>query len=71
MTAETVRLHIEGMGCDGCVAAVEDALRKVPGVRRVTVDLAGAAADVELEGPMDSAPLLAAIDEAGYVASLA
>ena len=71
MTADTVRLHIEGMGCDGCVAAVNETLRRVPGVRRVNVDLARGSADVELERPMDSAPLLAAVDRAGYVASLA
>ena len=71
MTAEKVRLRIEGMGCDGCVAAVDEALRKVPGVRRVTVDLAAGAAEVELQPPADTAPLLAAVDHAGYAASLA
>jgi copper chaperone len=30
--AETVELAIEGMSCDHCVRAVQDALRGVPGV---------------------------------------
>ena len=71
MTAETVRLRIEGMGCDGCVAAVDEALRKVPGVRRVTVDLAAGRAEVEVEAPADTAPLLAAVERAGYDAAIA
>jgi Cu+-exporting ATPase len=71
MTVETVRLKIEGMGCDGCVTAVDEALRKVPGVRRVSVDLAAGSAEVDLDGPSDRAPLLAAVDDAGYDAALA
>jgi copper chaperone CopZ len=71
MAVETVRLRIEGMGCDGCVAAVDDALRTLPGVTRVDVDLAAGTAEVELERPADPAPLLAAIAGAGYDAAVA
>lgn len=70
MTAETVRLRIEGMGCDGCVAAVDEALRKVPGVRRVTVDLAAGRAEVEVQPPAYTEPLLAAVERAGYDATI-
>ena len=71
MTAETVRLRIEGMGCDGCVAAVDEALRKVPGVRRVTVDLAAGRAEVEVQAPANTEPLLSAAERAGYDAAIA
>ena len=71
MAAETVRLVIEGMGCDGCVAAVDEALRKVPGVRRVRVDLAAGSAEVEAEAPVAAAPLVEAVDRAGYDAKVA
>ncbi len=71
MAAETVKLRVEGMGCDGCVAAVDEALRKLPGVARVRVELAAGTAEVELARPADLAPLLAAIDRAGYDARVA
>ena len=71
MAAETVRLMIEGMGCDGCVAAVDEALRTVPGVRHVRVDLAAGSAEVEAEAPVAAAPLVAAVDRAGYDAKVA
>ena len=71
MTAETVRLRIEGMGCDGCVGAVDEALRKVPGVRQVTIDLAEGRAEVEVQAPANTEPLLAAVERAGYDAAIA
>ncbi len=58
------------MGCEGCVATVDAALREVPGVRRVTVDRAQGTAEVELGSPVDTASLVAAIERAGYDAML-
>jgi copper chaperone CopZ len=63
--AEKLELEIEGMGCEGCVAAVDKALRAVPGVRQVAVDLAAGRATVEHEG-VDTAALLRAVEKAGY-----
>jgi copper chaperone CopZ len=63
--AEKFELVVEGMGCEGCVAAVEKALRAVPGVRSVRVDLAAGRATVEQEGA-DPAALLRAVEKAGY-----
>jgi copper chaperone CopZ len=63
--AERLELEIEGMGCEGCVAAVEKALRAVPGVRTVAVDLAAGRATVEHEGA-DEAALVRAVEKAGY-----
>ena len=71
MATETVKLRIEGMGCDGCVAAVDEALRKLPGVSQVRVDLAAGTAEVEAERSIDRAALVAAVDGAGYDARIA
>ncbi len=62
---ERVELVIEGMGCEGCVQAVREALGKLPGVRRVEVDLAAGRARVEQEGVAAEA-LRAAVERAGY-----
>lgn len=71
MAGEIVRLRVDGMGCEGCVAAVTEALRQVPGVQRVKVELAAGTAEVEAVPPVDAAWLLAAVDRAGYDATLA
>ncbi|BCX19199.1 MAG: hypothetical protein KatS3mg117_2881 [Geminicoccaceae bacterium] len=63
--AEKVELVIEGMGCEGCVAAVDKALRAVPGVRAVAVDLEAGRATVEHEGA-DPTALVRAVEKAGY-----
>ena len=43
------RFGVEGMTCAGCVARVEGALRKVPGVDQARVNLAMARADVAFD----------------------
>ena len=62
-------LQVEGMTCAGCVARVEDALNRVPGVSKVSVNLATEKAVVELV-PQQAAPsdLARALDQAGYAA---
>lgn len=62
---ERIELVIEGMGCEGCVAAVEKALRAVPGVRTVAVDLEAGRAAVEHDGT-DPTALVRAVEKAGY-----
>ena len=62
-----LQVPVEGMTCAACVGHVEDALREVPGVSSVQVNLATEKASLELETPQ--APLqdiLKAVDEAGY-----
>ncbi len=67
---ETFDLPITGMTCASCAGRVERALRKVPGVKNATVNLANERAHVEVLEHIDPASLLAAVDKAGYGASL-
>lgn len=58
------------MTCAACVARVERALRRVPGVSRVTVSLTGETAFVTLAGEgVDVEPLIQAVHDAGYEAA--
>ncbi|MGU4926197.1 cation transporter, partial [Escherichia coli] len=49
---------------------VERALKKVPGVREVSVNLASERAHLDLLGAVDSQALLQAVEQAGYKARL-
>ena len=64
-------LPISGMTCASCAGRVERALRKVPGVTSVSVNLANERARVEVTDAIDPQSLIAAVDKAGYGASLA
>lgn len=66
----TFDLPIGGMTCASCAGRVERALGKVPGVQRVSVNLANERAHIEVLGQMDPAVLIATVDKAGYTASL-
>ncbi len=59
-------LKVEGMSCASCVARVEKALLKVPGVSGASVNLATEVASVEALSTTPSAALKAAIQKAGY-----
>jgi copper chaperone len=61
-----IELKITGMTCAHCVQSVTRALQGVPGVDKAEVDLAGGVAHVR--GQADSAALIAAVQDAGYVA---
>jgi Cu+-exporting ATPase len=58
-------LKVEGMTCASCVARVEKALRKVPGVVDATVNLATETATLRSDAP-DVEAAIAAIRKAGY-----
>ncbi|MBL8468443.1 heavy metal translocating P-type ATPase [Methyloversatilis discipulorum] len=66
---QALRLHIEGMTCASCVARVEKALNKVPGVLSATVNLATETADV-VSAADNLGALQAAVERAGYRATL-
>ena len=57
---------VEGMTCGHCVAAVTEELSKLDGVSHVDVDLASGRVTIESDQPLDSADVVAAVDEAGY-----
>ncbi len=59
-------LQVEGMTCASCVGRVEKALRKLPGVAEVSVNLATEKAGVEALGGVSWATLAAAVEKAGY-----
>ena len=61
------RLAITGMSCAGCVAAVETALRSVPGVAQASVNFAERTAQVR--GDVSTATLIHAVQQAGYDAA--
>ncbi|MHA6492496.1 heavy metal translocating P-type ATPase [Pseudomonas borbori] len=61
----TFDLPISGMTCAGCAGRVERALRQVPDVRSVSVNLASEQA--RIEAPRESLKqVLAAVEKAGY-----
>ncbi|HEX5686523.1 MAG TPA: heavy metal translocating P-type ATPase [Ideonella sp.] len=65
---QTLNLKIEGMTCASCVGRVEKALAKVPGVLRVSVNLATEQASVQAVANVPVAALQAAVAKAGYSA---
>nr|WP_314625007.1 heavy metal translocating P-type ATPase [uncultured Noviherbaspirillum sp.] len=66
--ADSVSLSISGMTCASCVARVEKALKKVPGVTGASVNLATEKAQVTAVGvPVEA--LVAAVEKAGYEAA--
>ncbi|OEZ96849.1 cation-translocating P-type ATPase [Duganella sp. HH101] len=62
-------INIEGMTCASCVGRVERVLAAVPGVDKVSVNLATESARVESSQPLDFALLAQAVDKAGYHAT--
>jgi Cu+-exporting ATPase len=63
-----IRLQLTGMTCASCVARVERALLKVPGVSGATVNLASEKASIQVLSTVPVAALKAAIEKAGYAA---
>ena len=66
LASQTLQLPIEGMTCASCVVRVEKALRQVPGVLDVAVNLASEVATVTLAQGTSADPLAAAVKKAGY-----
>ena len=63
-----VELKITGMHCAGCVASVENALRKVEGVEEAIVNLTLEKATVL--GSVDPTQLIQSVDQTGYSAEI-
>ena len=67
----SLTLFIGGMSCASCAANVEGALKSLPGIKNVVVNLATGKASVEYD-PAQAAPLAMkkAVEEVGYSATL-
>ncbi len=64
-----IELQITGMNCQHCVNAVQEALSAVPGVTQTpSVDLDSGRAVIQ--GDAKAEKLIAAINQAGYEATL-
>lgn len=59
-------LEIEGMSCSHCVKKVEDALKKVKGVKSVKISLAEKKAEVLLKEDVDFEILKQVVEDIGY-----
>jgi copper chaperone len=59
-------ITVEGMTCGHCVAAVQDELGALDGVRQVEVDLASGVVEIRSDAPLTDEQISGAIDEAGY-----
>jgi len=70
-TGDTMTFRIEGMLCAGCVSRVEGALRKLPAVQSVNVNLVTGTAAVEPGTPdLDPGDVVEAIQKLGFSAVL-
>jgi Cu+-exporting ATPase len=65
-TRQQWTFRIDGMTCASCVARVESALRRVPGVGEASVNLATESATVQVEAATPAASVVAAVRAAGY-----
>ncbi|WP_329604992.1 heavy metal translocating P-type ATPase [Undibacterium flavidum] len=70
VAVQTINLTINDMSCASCVGRVEKALKAVPGVIAVSVNLATEKAQLKILAGVELASLLAAAKKAGYAASL-
>lgn len=65
-----IKLKVDGMTCEHCVAAVKNALTGVPGVDNV-VDVSLDRGEAVIEGQPDPKALIAAVEAEGYRAEAA
>ncbi|MFI7644194.1 heavy-metal-associated domain-containing protein [Nonomuraea sp. NPDC049400] len=62
----TATYTVKGMTCGHCVSSVKEEVSEVAGVTNVEVDLATGLLTVDSDGPIDTAKIVAAVEEAGY-----
>jgi AhpD family alkylhydroperoxidase len=71
---QTTKIAVSGMTCGHCVDSVTEELKGVDGVLEVRIDelVKGGETDVfvESDGPLDIPAARAAVEEAGYTASI-
>lgn len=54
------------MSCEHCVQAVSSEVARLPGVRRVEIDLGAGEVTVSTDALLDRTQLAGAVEEAGY-----
>jgi copper ion binding protein len=59
-------IAVKGMMCNHCVNHVQEALSKLPGVKKVSVDLKSGHATIESKEALKEEDLKNAISDAGY-----
>ncbi len=64
------KYKVDGMMCAGCVATVERALKRVPGVRKIDVSLLTNSVNVTFEDEIDNDVIIKAVSDAGYSAEV-
>ncbi|CAJ1585585.1 heavy-metal-associated domain-containing protein [[Mycobacterium] wendilense] len=64
----TKEYRVTGMSCGHCEAAVREEVAKIAGIEQVNVSAATGTLVVTSSAHLDDAPVLAAVDEAGYEA---
>ncbi|MEV4111506.1 copper ion binding protein [Nonomuraea sp. NPDC049695] len=62
----TATYTVKGMTCGHCVSSVKEEVGEVAGITSVEVDLASGLLTVESDSPVDTATIVAAVEEAGY-----
>lgn len=62
-------LRAEGFTCPSCVAKIEKALRRLPGVSSATVHFASSRIEIEHDPTTSVDDLVAAVAKAGYRSS--
>jgi copper chaperone len=62
----TATYTVKGMTCGHCVSSVKEEVSEVTGVSGVDVDLATGLLTVDSDNPIDTAKIVAAVEEAGY-----
>ena len=60
--------RVSGMSCGHCESAVRSEVSQISGVTDVEVDAATGRLVVTVDGAVDDAAVIAAVDEAGYEA---
>ena len=69
---ETIRIPVQGMVCGSCVVHITRAVKPLPGVERVKVDLRAEIVTIRRDPAVaPDAVLAAAIEQAGYQPDLA
>jgi Cu+-exporting ATPase len=60
------KITIDGMHCASCSSNVERSLRKVPGIKEVSISLMTKKAIIETDGKVSDEDLKSAVSRAGY-----